>query len=377
MSEHEQQDGGGALVPHRASTVLATVMTVAIAKSRMAEFQQFCSEYLQESKDGGNDGGDYGVIPGTKKKTLLKSGADKLSEIYGLYDTYRVESKIEDWDAGLFDYVLVCTLKSRSDDSVVGTGVGSCSSFESKYRWRDAQRKCPTCGAEAIIKGKEEYGGGWLCWVKKDGCGAKFKDEDERITKQPKGRVENPDIIDAKNTVLKMAKKRAKIDAVIGVTRSSGVFTQDMEDFTAPVVGNVVEGHVVTSEPVKSEPVKADAPKTETKIEAQTTDAKADVLTNELPPDTAKTVGKVVRVLNIAPKTGGTAEKPWTLYIITFDQPVPVADRAGKTTTGGGTFDAKIAKTAEEAKASGKGVTVELVGGKNAGSYNVSKLALA
>jgi len=35
---------------------------------------------------------------------------------------------------------------------------------------------CPECGQAAIIKGKAEYGGGYLCWKKKGGCGAKFPD---------------------------------------------------------------------------------------------------------------------------------------------------------------------------------------------------------
>jgi predicted RNA-binding Zn-ribbon protein involved in translation (DUF1610 family) len=63
-----------------------------------------------------------------------------------------VISSVENWDSGLFDYTLKCVLRSRRDDSIVGTGVGSCSSFESKYRWREAKRKCPTCGKETIIK---------------------------------------------------------------------------------------------------------------------------------------------------------------------------------------------------------------------------------
>ena len=33
---------------------------------------------------------------------------------------------------------------------------------------------CPECGQPAIIKGKEEWGGGWVCWKKEGGCGAKF-----------------------------------------------------------------------------------------------------------------------------------------------------------------------------------------------------------
>ncbi|KKM17042.1 hypothetical protein LCGC14_1679670, partial [marine sediment metagenome] len=33
---------------------------------------------------------------------------------------------------------------------------------------------CPECGQPTIIKGKEEWGGGWVCWKKEGGCGAKF-----------------------------------------------------------------------------------------------------------------------------------------------------------------------------------------------------------
>lgn len=248
--------------PERSAVLLMPVMNVGTAMARLKEFQEFCASYLQESHDGGNDGGDFGIIPGTKKKTLLKSGADKLCEIYGLYDEYVILRTVENWDTGLFDYSLTCLLKSRRDDSVVGSGVGSCSSYESKYRWRESQRICPTCGKAAIIKGKAEYGGGWICFKKKDGCGAKFRDGDSNIESQVIGRVENPDIADSKNTVLKMAKKRAKIDAVIGVTRSSGLFTQDTEDVAAPVTAAVQ----VTETPKASAPVSA-APANETHAE--------------------------------------------------------------------------------------------------------------
>jgi hypothetical protein len=232
------------IVRERSSVLLMPVMDLNTAKNRLREFEEFCAHYLTESEDGGNDGGDYGVIPGTKKKTLLKSGSDKLAELYGLYDEYVIISSVENWEKGLFDYTLKCVLKSRRDDSMVGAGVGSCSSFESKYRWRDMKRSCPQCGKQTIIKGQEKFGGGWICWRKEgksDGCGAKFGDSDKSITEQTVGRVENPDIIDSKNTVLKMAKKRAKIDAVIGVTRSSGIFTQDMDDIPMPPAKPPVE----------------------------------------------------------------------------------------------------------------------------------------
>lgn len=234
MSTHDliDNESTAVVIRERSAVVLTPVMDVNTAKAHMREFQEFIAEYLEESTDGGASG-DYGTIQGTKKKTLLKSGADKLCEVYGLYDEYQFETKIEDWDKGIFAYTLVCTLKTRRDDSVVGNGVGSCSSYESKYRWRDAKRQCPKCGNATIIKGQEKFGGGWICWKKEgksDGCGAKFADADKTITEQIQGRVENPDIADIQNTVLKMAKKRAKIDATISVTRSSGILTQDLED---------------------------------------------------------------------------------------------------------------------------------------------------
>lgn len=245
-----------ALPAVRRELILSPVMDLDLAKSRMEQFQQFVAFYLEPSTDGGQDGGDYGPIPGAgKKKVLLKSGADKLCELYGLYDVYEIDAQ-EDFGTKLFYYKVTCILKSRRDDSVVGTGLGSCSTYESKYRWRDSQRVCPKCKAPAIIKGKDEYGGGWVCFDKKGGCRAKFKDGDQSIESQTIGRVENPDIMDTVNTVLKMAKKRAKIDAVIGVTRSSGIFTQDLEEVPMPPAKPPVER---TTEPTPVDRPKATA----------------------------------------------------------------------------------------------------------------------
>jgi len=209
------------LVQYQPGRTLTPIMDLALAKSRLAEFQKFVREYMVE-------GEDYGLIPGTQKKTLYKPGADKLCELYGLNDSYRIIDRLVDFDRGLFDYEIECSL-SR-DGQPVTTGLGSCSSFEGKYRWRDSKYKCPACTKETIIKGKEEYGGGWLCFQKKGGCGAKFDAADQAIIGQVMGQVENDDIATLKNTILKVGKKRAKVDAVLAATRSSGVFTQDIGD---------------------------------------------------------------------------------------------------------------------------------------------------
>ena len=203
--------------------LLSPVMNIQLAKQRLAEFQTFVSSYLQE-------GEDFGKIPCSPKPILFKPGADKLCELYGLADDYEFIQRTEDFDKSLFDYTIKCILTDRRRACLVSTGLGNCNSMEAKYRWRDSKRLCPQCGKETIIKGKEEYGGGWLCFAKKGGCGAKFSETDQSIIGQIVGRTANEDVADLKNTILKMAKKRAKVDAVLSATRSSGIFTQDLED---------------------------------------------------------------------------------------------------------------------------------------------------
>jgi len=173
---------------------------------------------------------DYGVIPGTSKPTLLKPGAEKIAKLLGLADQYEIMDRQEDWNKPFFRYLIKCSLVSVGNGVTISEGMGECNSMEAKYRWREAKKKCPECGAEAIIKGKEQYGGGWICFGKRGGCGAKWKDGDPVIESQKTGKVENEDIYSQVNTILKMAKKRALVDASLSAGRLSELFTQDIED---------------------------------------------------------------------------------------------------------------------------------------------------
>lgn len=204
------------------------LMTVAQAVQRKQNINDFTARVFKESED-------YGVIPGTNSKpVLLKPGAEKLCSIFGLVPRFIIEDITEDWTGEkhngepFFYYRYRCEL--WRGDRLMGDAVGSCNSWEAKYRWRDQSRKCPACGAEAIIKGKAEWGGGWLCFKKKGGCGEKYADDDATITGQKIGRVPNPDIADQVNTLQKMAQKRALIPVVLIVTNCSDAFTQDLED---------------------------------------------------------------------------------------------------------------------------------------------------
>ena len=202
---------------------------------------------------------DYGIIPGTAKPTLLKPGAEKLAELYGYAPIVKEPiAETVDTETGFYRARVTVQLVSKRTGVIMAEGVGEANTKEGRYRWRNAERTCPSCGASAIIKGKAEYGGGWVCFTKKGGCNAKFRDDDVSITGQPQGRIENDDPFTLWNTVLKMAKKRGLVDAVLSSTRSSGLFTQDVEDFDGWVAAEVVLPAVVREEPHQA-PVSASA----------------------------------------------------------------------------------------------------------------------
>ena len=198
------------------------------------------------------EGTDYGVIPGTgTKPTLLKPGAEKLCTLFGIRPKFQIVSSVEDWTGKdhssepFFFYHYKCQLWRGS--LFMGEGDGSCNSWEKKYRYRDQKRTCPECGKEKIIKGKAEYGGGWICFIKQGGCGAKFPDNAPDIVSQQTGQVLNADVADIVNTLQKMSQKRALIAATLIAVNASEFFTQDIEDMT-------IDGHFTeTEEPAISD----------------------------------------------------------------------------------------------------------------------------
>jgi hypothetical protein len=270
--------------------------------------------------------------------------------------------------------MLECTLRSRRDDSFLGTGLGSCSTFESRYRWRQAQRLCPQCRQAAIIKGKQEYGGGWLCFKNKGGCGAKFNDNDPNIISQEVGRVENPDIADAKNTVLKMAKKRAKIDAVIGVTRSAGMFTQDMEDLShQPIID--VKAVVLDGPTLKQAVEQTIGPAIVAAVEPKVEPSVAQTGPGPEPGPEVVASHAGVKVTAVDKlKSGTNSRGGWNLYVVKFGGAVKASD--GQNANSATTLDEKVAAQAEDYRSSGALVLPVLEPGNKRGSYNVTKFDL-
>lgn len=197
-------------------------LSVSLVRARRESIVQLMREAMEQDVD-------YGVIPGCKKPSLYQPGAQKLLNLFQLDPEFeQMPDAVLEQEFILHSYK--CTLFHAPSGLRIASGVGSCNSREEKYGKRDAKRKCPRCSAEQIIEGKEEYGGGFLCWKKKGGCGAKFLENDPAIVDQPAGKVPNENIWEQENTLRKMAQKRALIAATLNATGASDIFTQDVED---------------------------------------------------------------------------------------------------------------------------------------------------
>lgn len=128
-------------------------------------------------------GTHFGTVPGCgDKMVLLKPGADVLAMTFRLVPQFKVDRT--DMENGHREFDVTCSMFGPAGE-LLGQGVGSASTMEKKYRYR------------------------------KDAKGNK---------------IENEDIADVYNTVLKIAKKRAHIDATLTVTGAADLFTQDLID---------------------------------------------------------------------------------------------------------------------------------------------------
>lgn len=129
---------------------------------------------------------DFGVIKGTKQPGLYKSGAEKIVSAYGLFVHFKVESKVEN---GLtvtgddekakpfFFYNVLCELVrvgNNGEEYVFSSGYGSANTSEKRNGWNSPY--------------------------------------------------------DSANSTLKMAQKRALVQAALSVSGLSSLFSQDIEN---------------------------------------------------------------------------------------------------------------------------------------------------
>ena len=149
----------------------------------------------------------YGVIPGCKKPSLYKAGAEKLMMTFALA---AADPTIEDLSTDdAIRYRVHVPIQTQAASTLLAVGMGECSSDEEKYRWRK-----PVCDEEYNEAPEHLRREVW-----KSGKRGPYKVKQVRMRPA-----------DVANTVLAMAYKRALVAGVRLATAASDVFEQGIED---------------------------------------------------------------------------------------------------------------------------------------------------
>lgn len=275
-------------VTSNTSSFIAPVADIGAALARYAAFKEFVSKVLEKDRD-------YGEIPGTKKPTLLKPGAEKLGAFFGLRPVFVLQDSVNDWtgkDHGEPFFFREYKVQLYRNGELVGEGIGSCNSWEKKYRYRwisemeipanvdkshlefvdgaisefsFAIEKSETSGkygkpAEYWQRFKDAIANGTAKQIKR-----KTKKGDDMDAWEIGGKmyaVPNHDPSDQVNTIDKMAQKRSFVAAILIATNASDYFTQDMEDFVQDHGSQepVIDGKFQDAEPAHTARVERPEP---------------------------------------------------------------------------------------------------------------------
>ena len=165
------------------------------------------------------EGTDYGTIPGTPKPSLWKPGAEILMRAYHLEpETEIMTSKlVDDPEHPYFDYdirIILYRTYPGGERVRIGDGIGNANTRETRYalRWMPEWDLPPDFDKKGVVTKKNKS--------KRTG----------KIFTMYRRNSTPDEIYTLKNTVFKMAKKRAMVDAVLTVTSADRIFTQDVED---------------------------------------------------------------------------------------------------------------------------------------------------
>lgn len=187
MNELSRQNQELAHQRQETRTLPMTANDADLLKQQRKLLKKFVAEQLTMGIDN-----DYAVIPGTKKSSLLKPGAEKLLRLFGLGSRVTQTNQIiqKDGNFAMFNYK--AEIVHLQTGNIISECEASCNSQEKKYKERTVWKK------------------------NKNGT-------DERVT-------EETPIFDILNTLMKMCQKRAIVGATILAVGGSDFFSQDIED---------------------------------------------------------------------------------------------------------------------------------------------------
>lgn len=150
---------------------------------------------------------DYGHIPGTQGDSLWEPGSSRIIGSFHCYCGRRRIIKIED----SAEKIVVCVevpIISRNLQVEVASGIGAASTLETKYKYRWVSEPQEWGYDEEAVKTLRTKKG---------------KEEGKNVTLY---RIPNPEHSELLNTIVKMASKRAEVDAAESLPGVSSVLRQ-------------------------------------------------------------------------------------------------------------------------------------------------------
>lgn len=152
----------------------------------LSEKRKVLKDFVKKELNEGING-DFAIIDGTKTHSLLKPGAEKLCQLFGLRSEINQVDRVLDHNGNFAMFTYKATIYHIRSGEKISECEASCNSKEKKYATKSV----------------------WKNNVKT---------------------VEETPIYDIMNTLMKMAQKRALVGAVISATGASDFFTQDIDD---------------------------------------------------------------------------------------------------------------------------------------------------
>src|SRR3990167_1271451 len=129
-------------------------LTAADMRAQVNLVQEVMKAVMQGPSKDNPTGVHYGTIPGTPKPTLYKAGAEVLASTFRIAVSYQTEDLSTD-DAIRYRVTAIGT--HQTSGIIMGSGMGECSSSESKYKWRKASGN-KEFDAAAVDRRRVQYG---------------------------------------------------------------------------------------------------------------------------------------------------------------------------------------------------------------------------
>lgn len=223
-------------------TTELTMQPLETTKNRYAQFVEFSKEIMKDKLD-------YWIIPGVSKPSLFKPWAEKLRLVYGLQVFIEKTGETLDIDRDFYDVNYMATVKDKNG-LVLGMCEWSCNTMEDRYNfssWKDSSKPTKDWKQDDLEIER----------LKAEGLGKRKRGNSGWIWQQ-REQVKSWKLTH-KNTIQKMAQKRAYVGAILNATWASEFYTQDVEDMN---IGNAEIIEVKEEKNQISTPTST-APKTE------------------------------------------------------------------------------------------------------------------